>query len=73
MNWIAWTTEKGARNFLFAGVSDFTSGAYITDCKETEPAPFVGSEKGQKVQKQIWGELSDLWISLDPKVEHILH
>ena len=72
-NWIAWRTEFGARNFLYAGVADVTSGAYIGDCKETEPSDFVLSGKGQKVQKQIWGELSDLWTKLDSKVGEILH
>jgi hypothetical protein len=72
-NWVAWSTEKGARNFLYAGVSDVTSGAYVSDCKETEPSAFVRSDEGLKIQKQIWGELSDLWIKLDPKTASVLH
>lgn len=71
-NWIAWSTEFGARNFLYAGVADVTSGAYVSNCQETQPAAFVTSEKGTKIQKQTFSELSSIWRTIDPKVDSLL-
>lgn len=38
-----------------------------------DPSTFVSSPKGRKASAQILGELSDLWIKLDPAVATILN
>lgn len=71
-DWIAWSTEFGARNYLYAGVADVSSGSYISECEETPPSSYVLSAKGEQVQRQVFGELSAIWRKIDPKVEAIL-
>lgn len=72
MNAIAWSTEKGARNYLYAATQDTKPGAYISYATEYEPSAFVQSEKGHQVQKKLFGELKDFWVSTAPQVGQVL-
>lgn len=70
---IAWTSEKGARNFAYAAVAEnVPSGGYIQMAAPAEPSDYVKSEKGQKVQKKLWEELKAVWVELAPEVKSIL-
>lgn len=56
---IAWSTERGSRQLIFAALGnqdklDELKGAYITSSKIVEPSDYVISDEGAKVQKQLW-------------------
>lgn len=72
MNAIAWSTEKGARNYLYAATQITEPGAYISYATEYPPSEFVRSEKGQQVEKKLFGELKDFWIGQAPQVAQVL-
>ncbi len=61
---IAWPAEKGARNYIHAALDDTTPGAFISCCKQREPANLVTSPEGQRLQKKFWGEISKLYESI---------
>lgn len=69
---MAWSTEKGARNYLYAATQDTQPGAYVSYAREYEPSAFVQSEKGHQVQKKLFGELRDFWISKAPQTSKVL-
>ncbi|KAH8925795.1 NAD(P)-binding protein [Atractiella rhizophila] len=57
------TTERGARNLIWAAVEDFESGVYIHMCKvqrEQELSKFVTSPDGLKAQEKVFNELVTL-------------
>jgi retinol dehydrogenase-12 len=68
---IAWSAAYGARTIAWSAVTATSPGAYIEDCKEVEPLPFINTEKGQDVQKQLWQEMVKLWIKKDADIRLI--
>ena len=59
---ISWSTERGSRQLIFAALGnqekpDELKGAYITSSEPVEPSDYVISDKGAKVQKQLWVRL----------------
>lgn len=71
-NWIAWSTEKGARNYLYAATQDTEPGAYISQCQVTPISDFAQSEKGQMLQKKLFEELKSVWTHQAPQVAKLL-
>lgn len=71
---LAWTTEKGARNFVYAALADdFESGSFLFGARPRDPSTAnVTSEHGQALQKRAWGELTDEWRRLDSRTDAIL-
>jgi len=69
---ISWTSEKGARTFAYAAITKDPSGSYLSECKANPISDFAKSDKGVKVQKQIWGELKSIWTDIEPKVKQVL-
>jgi hypothetical protein len=55
MNAVAWSAEKGSRNFLFASQNP-TPGAYIRLCREAAVSNFIVSSKGRETQERYWAE-----------------
>ena len=56
---IAWPTERGSRQLIFAAVGNRErptelKGSYITSSKLAEPSDYVISDEGIEVQKQLW-------------------
>lgn len=67
-NWIAWPTELGARNYMYAMVTDTAPGAYVSHCKESYASNFVVSADGQAAQRKFWKECLVLWRGLAPEL-----
>jgi hypothetical protein len=72
MNWLAWTSEKGARNFLYATVKNTTPGSFISSCEETPVSTFVASPKGKETQEKYWSEAVAIWRKISPQVDEAL-
>lgn len=53
------TAEQGGRTLVHAayGGPD-THGKYLDHCKIGKVAPYIVSERAEKTQKKLWGELS---------------
>ncbi|RFU35261.1 hypothetical protein B7463_g1055, partial [Scytalidium lignicola] len=63
------STEVGSRTFLAAAVAGQEShGAYMTDCKVSEPSRWVRSEKGEKAQKKVYKELLGVLEGIEPGI-----
>ena len=69
---LAWPTEKGSRNYIYAVLTNTSPAAFIYNCKERAPASLITSPEGQKVQKRLWSESIALWKSLAPQVGEAL-
>ncbi|WRT66633.1 uncharacterized protein IL334_003592 [Kwoniella shivajii] len=72
MNWIAWTSEKGARNFLYASTQNCSPGSYISGCREQPVSTFVASHKGRETQEKYWKESMDIWRKVAPETNDVL-
>lgn len=72
LNRIAWSAERGTRNYLYAATQDTEPGAYISRCKVIQPSKYVLSEKGQKVQKKLFEELKAFWVNEAPETATLL-
>ena len=62
------TCEVGARNFVFAGLLPGTHGAYISECKATDPSLHVTNELGIRTQKQVYKELMEILEKIEPGI-----
>ena len=56
---LAWSTERGSRQLVFAALGNQENsaelkGSYITSSEVAEPSDYVISDEGDKVQKQLW-------------------
>lgn len=69
---MAWPTEMGARNHLYAATRNIPSGAYISECREVSLAKHVATGKGADLQKRMFNELKEFWIRTDPTLESVL-
>jgi hypothetical protein len=72
MNWLSWTSEKGARSFLYATIKDTTPGSFISHCDEKPVSTFVASSKGRATQERYWSEASAIWRKVAPEVDEVL-
>jgi hypothetical protein len=72
INLLSWSTEKGARNFLYATVKDTTPGAFVSHCQESAPSTFVCSAKGRETQEKYWKESVAIWRKVCPEVKEVL-
>ncbi|KAH7048332.1 hypothetical protein B0J12DRAFT_665698 [Macrophomina phaseolina] len=77
MRWGVWlmelllerTSEEGARNFVTcASAGENYHGQYVSDGVPKEPAAFVTSEEGKKLQEKTWAELRDILEGIEPGV-----
>jgi hypothetical protein len=77
VKWLVWllqlllarSTEIGSRTLVDATASGPEShGEYKSDCKVVPPSPFVLSEKGRKLQKRVWAELTEKLEAIEPGV-----
>jgi NAD(P)-dependent dehydrogenase (short-subunit alcohol dehydrogenase family) len=63
------STEVGSRTLVHAATAGEEShGQYLHDCKITDPAPLVLSQKGKEVQSRIWKELSEKLEEIHPGI-----
>jgi retinol dehydrogenase 12 len=63
------TTEVGSRTLVDAASQGHEShGKYMSDCKVTDPAAFVESEEGARLQTQVWNELSEKLERIEPGI-----
>ncbi|KZO99085.1 NAD(P)-binding protein [Calocera viscosa TUFC12733] len=68
-------TEMGSRTIVHAALgmdAQGVQGAYLNDCAVAECSDFLLSEKGVKVQEQLWNETIDVLRKFDPKVLQIV-
>ncbi|KAM7217013.1 hypothetical protein V8F06_007652 [Rhypophila decipiens] len=66
---MARTAEEGARTVVHGAVGgEETHGEYLDDCRVGTVSPFVASEEGQQVQKQLWKELVDKLEIIHPGI-----
>jgi retinol dehydrogenase-12 len=72
INWLSWSSEKGARNFLYATVKDTTPGSFISHCEEKPVSTFVASPKGRETQAKYWSEAVAIWRKIAPEVDEVL-
>jgi retinol dehydrogenase-12 len=62
-------TEVGARTLVHGTQAGQPShGQYLSDCTIKDPAPFVTSEAGVKLQKRVWEELSEKLEKIHPGI-----
>ncbi|CAD6594597.1 MAG: hypothetical protein ASARMPRED_001052 [Alectoria sarmentosa] len=61
---LAWSAEKGSRNYIYAAFTDTPPAAFINCCKERAPAGQVTSSDGQRIQKKFWIEIQELYQRL---------
>ncbi|KAJ7464628.1 hypothetical protein FB451DRAFT_1264101, partial [Mycena latifolia] len=69
---LGWTTAKGALNLLYAVLSPTPPGAYISACEIRQPSSWSQSKEGIRVQKQVWGEMLNIWRGASPEVAGIV-
>lgn len=69
MNWIAWPTEFGARNYIYAIANETAPAAFVSYCKENPTSTFSVSEDGKKAQEKFWRECVELWKGLAPELK----
>ncbi|KAJ7151331.1 hypothetical protein C8R43DRAFT_1190765, partial [Mycena crocata] len=69
---LAWTTEKGALNLLYAVLTPTPPGVYISSCEVRQPAPWNQSKEGLRVQGQLWAEMVEVWQGISPDVARIV-
>jgi retinol dehydrogenase-12 len=72
INLIAWTSEKGSRNFIFASTQNNRPGSYISACKEVPVSTFVVSAKGRETQAKYWKEAVDILRKIAPEMDEVL-
>lgn len=74
MDTLAWSTEKGARNIVYAAIAeDYESGAFLFAGKpRAYSTANVTSEHGQVLQKRAWAELKREWQRLDSRTAAIV-
>ncbi|KAK8849438.1 hypothetical protein IAR55_004770 [Kwoniella newhampshirensis] len=72
LNWIAWTTEKGTRNFLYATTQNCRPGSFISSCNEQPVSNFVVSPKGKETQAKYWDEAVKIWRKVAPETDDVL-
>lgn len=64
---LARTTEEGSRTLVHACDQGAEShGAYLSDCKITEPEAVVTDVDGVRVQPRVWDELVGILESIAP-------
>lgn len=73
-NAIAWSAEKGARNFLYSSTQPTMPGAFIHHCRETPVSTFVVSPKGRETQEKYWKECLDIFrkLGVDSELDRAL-
>jgi retinol dehydrogenase-12 len=71
-NWIAWTAEKGSRNFVYATTQPCTPGSYISCCAEQPVSNNVVGSKGRETQEKYWREAVGIWRKVAPEVNEVL-
>ncbi|KAF7308988.1 hypothetical protein MKEN_01099700 [Mycena kentingensis (nom. inval.)] len=69
---IVWPAAKGALNVTYSALRPTPPAAYVAVCQVRKYDAWVYTAEGQRVQKQLWKEASDLWRSVDPSVSQII-
>lgn len=66
---LARTTEVGSRNLVAAAsIGKGSHGQYVSNCEVAQPAGFLETDDGKKVQKMFWDELSEKLEGIKPGV-----
>ncbi|KAF7905215.1 uncharacterized protein EAF01_005736 [Botrytis porri] len=70
---LARTTEVGSRTLVAAAAAGEEShGAYMVDCKVSEPSRYVRSEKGKNAQMRVYTEVMEALEQIEPDItKHI--
>ncbi|VDC02779.1 unnamed protein product [Peniophora sp. CBMAI 1063] len=78
---MARTTEEGSRQYIWAALAgeagdatpvDKLRGAFVSECRVTEPSSYIFTKEGEDCQRRIWDETIEILRSADPKVSDIL-
>lgn len=69
LNAIGRTAEIGARNLAWACTADTPPGAYVSVTSVRETSNYSRSEAAVRIQDQLWEELVDEWLKIEPKVK----
>jgi NAD(P)-dependent dehydrogenase (short-subunit alcohol dehydrogenase family) len=66
---LARTVEVGSRTLVAsAEAGEESHGQYMSDCKISEPSPFVRSDEGMKTQERVYTELIQILEKIQPGI-----
>jgi hypothetical protein len=69
---VAWTSEKGSQDFVYASTQNNRPGIYISACKEVPVSTFAVSAKGRETPAKYWKVAVDVLRGFAPEVDEVL-
>lgn len=66
------TADVGARNFAYACTTDTPPGAYVSVTSVRKTSRYSRSRAALEIEGQLWDELVEEWLKLEPTVKQIV-